>query len=53
MFVLFAIVLAVTAGGVLLLVSMFRRDDTRLGIGALATLITADVLAMVYAALDQ
>lgn len=47
------IIIVVTVGGVLLLASMFHRDDTRLGTAALAVLISADVLAMVYAALDQ
>jgi hypothetical protein len=38
--------------GVTLLVSMFHRDDSRLGMVALGVLIAANVLAMVHAALD-
>jgi hypothetical protein len=41
------------AGGALLFGAMFRRDDARLGLPALAVMIAANVLAMVHAAYDQ
>ncbi|WP_433173031.1 hypothetical protein [Actinoallomurus sp. CA-150999] len=41
------------AGGALLFGVMFRRDNARLGLPALAVLITANVLAMVHAAYNQ
>lgn len=50
---LFLGIALLVCGGVLLIGWMFRRDDARLGLPALATLIAANVLAMVYAALDQ
>lgn len=51
--VLLIVVIVVAAVGAALLGSMFRRDDTRLGMAGLGVLITANVIAMVYAALDQ
>lgn len=50
---LFFAIAVLVLGGVLLLGSMFRRDDARLGLPALAVLMAANVMAMVYAALDQ
>jgi hypothetical protein len=38
--------------GVALLAWMFHRDDSRLGMIALAVLIAANMLAMVHAALE-
>lgn len=52
MSVLLIIVVAVACSGVALLVWMFRRDDSRLGMIALAVLIAANVLAMVHAGLN-
>ncbi|MEV5711740.1 hypothetical protein [Actinoallomurus sp. NPDC052274] len=50
---LFLAIAVLVGGGVFLIASMFRRDNARLGLPALAVLITANVLAMVYAAFDQ
>jgi hypothetical protein len=52
MLVLFISIVFIALCGVTLLFTMFVRDDSRLGMTALGALITADVLAMVYAALD-
>ncbi len=51
--VLFVVIVLITVSGVVLLGTMFKRDDSRLGMAALTTLIVADVMAMVYSALDQ
>ncbi|GAA4627439.1 hypothetical protein GCM10023196_039650 [Actinoallomurus vinaceus] len=50
---LFVAIAVLVLGGALLFGAMFRRDDTRLGLPALAVMIAANVLAMVYAAYDQ
>jgi hypothetical protein len=52
MLVLLVIVTITVCCGVALLGWMFYRDDSRLGMIALAALITATILAMVHAALD-
>ncbi len=52
MFVLLISIVAIVACGVALLVWMFRRDDSRLGMLGLGVLIAANVLAMVHAALN-
>ena len=52
MSVLLISIVIIAVCGVLLLVAMFRRDDSRLGMAALGVLIAANVLAMVHAALD-
>jgi hypothetical protein len=52
MSILFTLVVTIAICGVVLLVWMFRRDDSRLGMAALGVLIAANVLAMVHAALD-
>jgi hypothetical protein len=52
MFVLFVSVVTITVCGVALIVWMFRRDDSRLGMAGLGVLIAANVLAMVHAALN-
>jgi hypothetical protein len=44
-------VVVVAVVGVALLGAMFPRDDSRLGMAGLGVLITANVLAMVHAAL--
>lgn len=44
-------VLIVTVCGIALLGWMFRRDDSQIGMIALAALISANILAMVHAAL--
>jgi hypothetical protein len=51
MSVLFISIVTIAVCGVLLLVWMFRRDDSRLGMAGLGVLIAANVLAMVHAAL--
>jgi hypothetical protein len=51
--ILLIFIIVIMVGGVLLLGSMFARDDSRLGIAGLAVLMTADVMAMVYAAMNQ
>lgn len=51
--VLFIAVIIVTITGVLLLGAMFTRNDNRLGMAGLAGLMTADVMAMVYAIMNQ
>jgi hypothetical protein len=53
MFVLFVSIVAIAVCGVALLVWMFRRDDSRLGMAGLGVLIAANVLAMVHAALNS
>ena len=52
MTVLFTSIVIIAACGVVLLAWMFRRDDSRLGMAALGVLMSANVLAMVHAALD-
>jgi hypothetical protein len=52
MSVLVITVVAVTVCGVALVAAMFPRNDNRLGMAGLAVLITANVLAMVHAALN-
>jgi hypothetical protein len=52
MAVLLVLIIVITVIGVLTMGSMFVREDSRLGMSALAVLITADVMAMVYAAMD-
>lgn len=51
--ILLVVTVAITAVGLVLLGWMFARDDSRLGMAGLATMITADITAMVYAALNQ
>jgi hypothetical protein len=53
MSVLFITIVTITACGVVLLLWMFRRDDSRLGMAGLGVLIAANVLAMVHAALNS
>jgi hypothetical protein len=50
--VLLVVVVVITLIGVLTMGSMFVRNDSRLGMSALAILMTGDVMAMVYAAMD-
>jgi hypothetical protein len=52
MSVLLVSVVVIAVCGVALLLSMFHRDDSRLGMVALGVLIAANVLAMVHAALN-
>jgi hypothetical protein len=52
MSVLLISIVIIAACGVALLGFMFYRDDSRLGMVALAVLIAANVLAMVHAGLD-
>jgi hypothetical protein len=50
--VLLVAIVVGTLIGVLTMGWMFVRKDNRLGMSALAVLMTADVMAMVYAAMD-
>lgn len=50
---LLILIIVVTVGGTSLLGWMFARNDTRIGMAGLGVLIAADVMAMVYAAMDQ
>ncbi|HEX6467739.1 MAG TPA: hypothetical protein VF069_01490 [Streptosporangiaceae bacterium] len=47
--VLLVLIAVVTVVGASLLGSMYVRDDNRLGLAGLVVLITAEVMAMVYA----
>jgi hypothetical protein len=51
--VLFVITVAIAACGVVLLLWMYRRDDSRLGMAGLGVLIVANIFAMVHAALNS
>lgn len=53
MSVLFVTTVAIAACGVVLLLWMFRSDDSRLGMAGLGVLIAANVFAMVHAALNS
>jgi hypothetical protein len=51
--ILLIVSIAITVGGVVLLASMFHRDDSRLGMAGLGALMVAEAMAMVYAVADQ
>lgn len=52
MFIFLVITVVIAVVGVVLLAAMFHRNDNRLGLAGLGALITANVLAMVHAALN-
>jgi hypothetical protein len=53
MLVLLILIAAITVAGALLLGSMYARPDTRLGMVGLIVLITGEVMAMVYAVMQE
>lgn len=53
MFALLIATIVITIVGASLLASMFVRDSSRLGLAGLSVLIAGEVVAMVYAVLEQ